>query len=135
MIALGYTVSALQCPVPPCKWMPILSRYMQLIEGICGMRKKFANCYILFYTKIPRSGSLFPVNRLVQDIKRGDRSPSAGLWRGDLVVAKFHGDNPFTSFVNAGMADYAIIKLWLSESHSPPVYMVCCAVFELGRRD
>ncbi|TEB35535.1 hypothetical protein FA13DRAFT_1811228 [Coprinellus micaceus] len=83
----------------------------QLVEALDGMNKKFANPYIIFYPTVSRDGMPFPVNKCVKDIQgKAFKEPHA--WRGNIVIAKYR-DDPFTSMIDASMADFAILKNFL----------------------
>lgn len=83
----------------------------QLVEALDGMNKKFANPYIIFYPVVSRDGMPFPVNKCVKDIQ-GKAFKEAVAWRGNVVIAKYR-DNPFTSMIDATMADFPILKNYL----------------------
>ena len=90
---------------------------MQLIEALDGMIKKFPTPYIVFYPVVSRDGMPFPVNKGVREIQgRSYREELA--WRGNIIVAKYR-DSPFTSMVDASMADFPIIKNYLLTHGSP----------------
>ncbi|KAJ2916468.1 hypothetical protein MD484_g3943, partial [Candolleomyces efflorescens] len=75
------------------------------------MNKKFANPYIVFYPVISRDGMVFPVNKCIQEMQ-GPAYREDVAWRGNIVIAKYR-DNPFTSMINASMADFPILKNYL----------------------
>ncbi|KAH6915225.1 hypothetical protein BKA70DRAFT_569779 [Coprinopsis sp. MPI-PUGE-AT-0042] len=83
----------------------------QLIEALDGMNKKFANPYILFYPVLSRDGMPFPINKCIRDIQ-GKSFKEQVAWRGNLVIAKYR-DNPFSSMIDASMADFPILKNYL----------------------
>jgi len=89
----------------------------QLVEALDGMNRKFACPYIIFYPVVSRDGMPFPVNQTIQNIQ-GQNFNSDQAWRGNIVVAKYH-DNPFTSMMDASMADFPIIKNFLLTHGSP----------------
>ncbi|KAJ3550637.1 hypothetical protein NMY22_g354 [Coprinellus aureogranulatus] len=83
----------------------------KLVEALDGMNKKFANPYIIFYPTVSRDGMPFPVNKCIKDIQgKAFKEPHA--WRGNIVIAKYR-DDPFTSMIDASMADFAILKNFL----------------------
>ncbi|KIK65724.1 hypothetical protein GYMLUDRAFT_194540 [Collybiopsis luxurians FD-317 M1] len=91
----------------------------QLVEALDGMHRKFACPYIIFYPVISRDGMPFPVNKAIREIQ-GQAFREAQAWRGNIVVAKWRGGgNPFTSMINASMADFPIIKNYL-QTHGNP---------------
>ncbi|KAG7091142.1 hypothetical protein E1B28_010196 [Marasmius oreades] len=83
----------------------------QLVEALDGMNRKFANPYVIFYPVISRDGMPFPVNKVIRDIQ-GENFVEEVTWRGNIVVAKYR-DNPFTSMIDASMADFPIVKNYL----------------------
>ncbi|KAJ8076720.1 hypothetical protein PM082_001143 [Marasmius tenuissimus] len=89
----------------------------QLVEALDGMNRKFANPYIIFYPIISRDGMPFPVNKSIRDIQ-GRNFVEQAAWRGNIVIAKYH-DNPFTSMMNASMADFPILKNYLMTHGCP----------------
>ncbi|KAE9395643.1 hypothetical protein BT96DRAFT_141288 [Gymnopus androsaceus JB14] len=89
----------------------------QLVEALDGMNRKFACPYIIFYPVVSRDGMPFPVNQTIQNIQ-GQNFNGDQAWRGNIVVAKYH-DNPFTSMMDASMADFPIIKNFLLTHGSP----------------
>lgn len=90
---------------------------MQLVEALDGMNRKFAAPYIFFYPIISRDGMPFPVNRAIRHIQ-GPAFEEDQAWRGNIVVAKYR-DNPFTSMMDASMADFPIVKNFLLTHGSP----------------
>ncbi|KAF9076622.1 hypothetical protein BDP27DRAFT_1284522 [Rhodocollybia butyracea] len=89
----------------------------QLVEALPYMNRRFACPYIVFYPVISRDGMPFPVNRAIKDIQ-GQAYSEGQAWRGNVVVAKYR-DNPFTSMMDASMADFPIIKNYLQTHGSP----------------
>ncbi|KAK7060141.1 hypothetical protein VNI00_000905 [Paramarasmius palmivorus] len=89
----------------------------QLVEALDGMNRKFANPYIIFYPVVSRDGMPFPVNKAIRDIQgRAFREDLA--WRGNIIVAKYR-DNPFSSMIDASMADFPILKNYLMTHGCP----------------
>ncbi|KAI4521626.1 hypothetical protein EV122DRAFT_271784 [Schizophyllum commune] len=89
----------------------------QLVEALDGMNRKFTQPYVIFYPVVSRDGMPFPVNKCVREIQgRSYREELA--WRGNIIVAKYR-DSPFTSMVDASMADFPIIKNYLLTHGSP----------------
>lgn len=89
----------------------------QLVEALDGMNRKFANPYIIFYPTVSRDGMPFPINKCIRDIQaRAFREEVA--WRGNIVIAKYR-ENPFTSMIDASMADFPILKNYLLTHGSP----------------
>ncbi len=87
------------------------------MEALDGMNRKFANPYIIFYPVVSRDGMPFPVNKSIKEIQgRAFREDIA--WRGNIVIAKYR-DNPFSSMMNASMADFPLLKNYLSTHGSP----------------
>lgn len=74
------------------------------------MNRKFANPYIVFYPVISRDGMPFPVNRAIR-ILQGSNLKEDHAWRGNIVVAKYSGgETPFSSLIDASMADFVMLK-------------------------
>ncbi|KAI0637707.1 hypothetical protein C8Q77DRAFT_1153431 [Trametes polyzona] len=88
-----------------------------LIEALDGMLTKFSTPYILFYPVVSRDGMPFPVNKCIREIQ-GDRFDEARAWRGNLVVAKYK-DNKYSVMTDASMADFPLIKNYLSTHKAP----------------
>ncbi|KAH9943006.1 uncharacterized protein BXZ73DRAFT_97072 [Epithele typhae] len=87
------------------------------VSALDGMSTGFQSPYIVFYPVRSRDGMPFPVNKCVREIQGGafvDRFP----WRGDLVVAKYRDAN-FSEMTDASMADFPIIKNYLSTKPGP----------------
>ncbi|KAK1217351.1 hypothetical protein PQX77_019986 [Marasmius sp. AFHP31] len=91
----------------------------QLVEALDGMNRKFANPYIIFYPVASRDGMPFPVNKTIRNIQ-GTNFDEERAWRGNILVTKYR-DNPFTSMMDASMADFAILKNYLMTHGSPGV--------------
>ncbi|KAF9535021.1 hypothetical protein CPB83DRAFT_226019 [Crepidotus variabilis] len=92
----------------------------QLVEALDGMNRKFASPYIIFYPVVSRDGMPFPINRTIRDIQgAGYREEHA--WRGNIVIAKYKGDTPFASLIDASIADFAILKNYFLTHGAPPV--------------
>ncbi|KAF9268556.1 hypothetical protein L218DRAFT_954008 [Marasmius fiardii PR-910] len=83
----------------------------QLVEALDGMSRKFANPYILFYPVASRDGMPFPINKAIKDIQ-GTKFVEQVAWRGNIVAGKYRED-PFTSMIDASMADFPILKNFL----------------------
>jgi len=81
------------------------------------MNRKFANPYIIFYPTVSRDGMQFPINKTLRDIQ-GRAYKEEYAWRGNIVVAKYR-DNPFTSMIDASMADFPILKNYFLTHGSP----------------
>ena len=90
---------------------------LQLIEALDGMLKKFPTPYIVFYPVVSRDGMPFPVNKCIREIQ-SDRFDEARAWRGNLVVAKYKDVN-YSGMMDASMADFPIIKNYLSTHLAP----------------
>ncbi|TDL29799.1 hypothetical protein BD410DRAFT_834050 [Rickenella mellea] len=91
----------------------------QIIESLDGMTRSFANPYILFYPVRPRPGTFFPLNKAIREIQ-GIHSEQPA-WKGNIVIAKYRGgaDDPFMALLDATMADFPILKNFLSMSTPP----------------
>lgn len=81
------------------------------------MNKKFTNPYIVFYPVVSRDGMRFPVNKIIKDFQQRGYSEQ-NAWRGNIVVAKYR-DNPFSSMVNASMADFPLLKNYFLTHPAP----------------
>lgn len=92
-----------------------LISFFQLVESLDGMTKKFARPYIIFYPIFSRTGAPFPINKAIREIQgRNYREETA--WRGNILVAKYRGEgtDPFASMIDISMADFPILKNYLS---------------------
>ncbi|KAI0313833.1 hypothetical protein OF83DRAFT_1175304 [Amylostereum chailletii] len=89
----------------------------QLVEALDGMNKKFANPYIIFFPVISRDGQPFPLNRTLRKIQ-GRLHRSEFAWMGDIVIAKYR-DSRFAQMMDASMADFPILKNYLSTHGCP----------------
>jgi hypothetical protein len=87
------------------------------VEALDGMNKKFANPYVIFYPTISRDGMLFPINKSIREIQ-GRMSKEDAAWRGNIVIAKY-SENPFSSMIDASMADFPILKNYLLTHGAP----------------
>jgi hypothetical protein len=93
----------------------------QIVEALDGMNRKFANPYIIFYPVVARDGMPFPVNRSIR-ILQGNSFKEEQAWRGNIVVAKYSGGEiPFSSLIDASMADFAMLKNYFLTHGAPPV--------------
>ncbi|KAI0034434.1 hypothetical protein K488DRAFT_39381, partial [Vararia minispora EC-137] len=91
--------------------------YQAAIRALDGMRNKFAQPYMIFFPVVSRDGMPFPINRTLREVQ-GDWYQSNHAWRGNVVVAKYR-DATFKQLVNMTMADYPIIKNYLSTHGCP----------------
>ncbi|KAJ7283369.1 hypothetical protein C8J57DRAFT_1292314 [Mycena rebaudengoi] len=91
-------------------------RYL-LVESLDGMNRKFTNPYVVFYPTLSRDGMPFPINKCIRDIQ-GPLFNEQVAWRGNVIIAKFR-DSPFTSMIDASMADFPILKNFLRNRGSP----------------
>ncbi|KZT74502.1 hypothetical protein DAEQUDRAFT_195611 [Daedalea quercina L-15889] len=89
----------------------------QVIEQLEGMTKKFSTPYIVFYPTVSRDGMPFPVNKCIKEIQ-ADKYQESKAWRGNVIVAKFR-DQEYASMMDATMADFPIVKNWLSKTPAP----------------
>ncbi|KAJ6567287.1 hypothetical protein DFH09DRAFT_456728 [Mycena vulgaris] len=90
-----------------------------LVEALDGMNRKFTNPYIVYYPTVSRDGMPFPVNKSIQDIQ-GACFDERVAWRGNVIVAKYR-DHPFTSMMDASMADFPILKNFITSRGSPQI--------------
>lgn len=86
-----------------------------------GMNKKFVNPYVIFYPVISRDGMPFPINKCLKEIQ-GPNYRETLAWRGNLVIAKYC-DEQLSALIDATMADFPILKNYLS-THYPPTVSV-----------
>ncbi|KAI0052561.1 hypothetical protein FA95DRAFT_1483235 [Auriscalpium vulgare] len=91
--------------------------HYQLVEALDGMNKKFTNPYIIYFPVVSRDGMPFPVNKSVREIQ-GRLYREEYAWRGNLIIAKYR-DARFSQMMNASMADFPILKNYLSTHGSP----------------
>ncbi|KAF9642041.1 hypothetical protein BDM02DRAFT_3157603 [Thelephora ganbajun] len=90
-----------------------------VIERLNGMNKKFVNPYIIFYPVLSRDGIPFPINKCLKEIQ-GPNYHKNLAWRGDLVIAKYC-DEQLSVLIDAIMADFPILKNYLSTHYQPVV--------------
>ena len=83
------------------------------------MGKKFEFPYIIFYPVLSRDGIAFPINKCVREIQGLNYCENVA-WRGNLVVAKY-SDERLSALVDANMADFPLVKNYLSMHYSPAV--------------
>ena len=89
------------------------------MEALDCMNRKFANPYIIFYPVISRDGMPFPVNRSIR-ILQGSNFKEDYAWRGNIVVAKYSGgETPFSSLIDASMADFVMLKNYFLTQGGP----------------
>ncbi|KAI0079734.1 hypothetical protein K474DRAFT_562300 [Panus rudis PR-1116 ss-1] len=91
--------------------------HYQVVERLDGMNKKFTTPYIIFYPTISRDGMPFPINKCIREIQ-GNFYKETSAWRGNILVAKYK-DSRYTAMTDATMADFPLVKNYLS-SHSMP---------------
>ncbi|KAJ7162626.1 hypothetical protein C8R43DRAFT_304378 [Mycena crocata] len=89
-----------------------------IVDALEGMNQKFTHPYIIFYPTISRDGMPFPINKCVRDIQ-GRRYSEQFAWRGNILIGKYsqHGQ-PFTSLMDASMADFPILKNFIMSRRS-----------------
>ncbi|KAI9061992.1 hypothetical protein FKP32DRAFT_1612708 [Trametes sanguinea] len=92
---------------------------IEALEGMVVEQFKFRTPYILFYPLLSRDGMPFPKNRCIQAMQ-GERFDKARAWKGDIIVAKY-SDIEYSKMIDASMADFPIIKNYLS-THCPPLH-------------
>ncbi|KAJ7367876.1 hypothetical protein DFH08DRAFT_8077 [Mycena albidolilacea] len=81
-----------------------------IVDSLDMMNKKFTNPYIVYYPAVSRDGMPFPVNKSIRDIQGSDFNERFA-WRGNIIIGKFRDhDQPFTSMMDASMADFPILK-------------------------
>ncbi|KAH8105508.1 hypothetical protein BXZ70DRAFT_531263 [Cristinia sonorae] len=86
-------------------------RYL-VVEKLDGMNKNFTSPYILFYPVVSRDGMPFPINKCIREVQ-GSFYKESVAWRGNIVVAKY-SDTTYLQMVDASMADFPILKNYLS---------------------
>ncbi|KAF9481998.1 hypothetical protein BDN70DRAFT_485787 [Pholiota conissans] len=89
----------------------------ETITYLEGMTRRFTNPYVVFYPVVSRDGLPFPVNKNLREMQ-GSRFNPEYAWRGNLVVGKYR-ESPFSSLMDASMADFPLIKNWFSQHGSP----------------
>ncbi|KAJ3745917.1 hypothetical protein EV360DRAFT_57429 [Lentinula raphanica] len=91
----------------------------QLVEALDGMNRKFVCPYIIFYPVVSKDGMPFPINQTIRDIQ-GRQFREEVAWRGNVIVAKYH-ESPYSSLMDASMADFPILKNYLLTHGCPEV--------------
>jgi hypothetical protein len=89
----------------------------QPVEALDGMNKKFTTPYVIFYPVISRDGMPFPINKCIREIQ-GAAFKEEWAWRGNIVIAKYRDDR-FSAMTDASMADFPLLKNYLSTHYSP----------------
>ena len=84
-----------------------------------GMNKKFVNPYVIFYPVLSRDGMPFPINKCLKEIQ-GPNYRENLAWRGNIVIAKYR-DEQLLVLMDASMADFPLLKNYLSTHYSPIV--------------
>lgn len=87
----------------------------QLADSLEGMTRPFPNPYIIFFPVLPRHGTTLPVNKTIREIQ-GRSFSEHDAWRGNVVIAKYRGggNDPFANMMDISMADFPILKNYLS---------------------
>ncbi|KAF7354946.1 hypothetical protein MSAN_01409600 [Mycena sanguinolenta] len=84
-----------------------------IVDSLDMMNKKFTHPYIVYYPTVSRDGMPFPINKSIRDIQGPDFQEKYA-WRvsqGNIIIGKFRDhDQPFTSMMDASMADFPILK-------------------------
>jgi len=93
------------------------SWHYQVVDKLDGMNKKFSTPYILFFPTLSRDGMPFPTNKCIREMQGVSYRESAA-WRGNVVVAKY-ADAAYSTMANASMADFPILKNYLSTQVAP----------------
>ena len=81
------------------------------------MKKKFPTPYIVFYPVLSRDGMPFPSNKCIREVQ-GSFYKESAAWRGNIVVAKYV-DSTYSSMAELSMADFPILKNYLSTRAAP----------------
>lgn len=84
----------------------------QVVNKLDGMSKGFSSPYIIFFPVVSRDGMAFPINKCIREVQ-GPSYKESTAWRGNIVVAKYLDSN-FSAMVEASMADFPILKNYLS---------------------
>lgn len=90
---------------------------LQVVEQLEGMNKKFPSPYIVFYPTVSRDGMPFPANKCAREVQ-GRCFNEANAWRGNIILAKYR-DLDYSAMMDASMADFPILKNWLSTNIGP----------------
>jgi len=61
----------------------------------------------------------FPINKCIREIQ-GKKYIESAAWRGDIVIAKYR-ESPFSSMIDATMADFPLLKNYLMTHGAPPM--------------
>lgn len=102
---------------PPALLPDFLLEHVQVVEKLDGMTKKFPSPYIIFYPVLSRDGMPFPINKCICEVQ-GSFYKESAAWRGNIIVAKY-SDTTYTQMVQASMADFPILKNYLSTRAAP----------------
>lgn len=89
----------------------------KVVEQLEGMNKKFPSPYIVFYPTVSRDGMPFPANKCAREVQ-GRCFNEANAWRGNIILAKYR-DLDYSAMMDASMADFPILKNWLSTNIGP----------------
>ncbi|KAH9931487.1 uncharacterized protein B0H18DRAFT_989579 [Fomitopsis serialis] len=89
----------------------------QIADRLDCMNRTFATPYVIFYPTVSRDGMPFRVNKCAKEL-HDEHFVDARAWRGDIIVAKFR-DEACSSMMDASMADFPILKIWLSQRPGP----------------
>lgn len=95
------------------------------------MNKKFTYPYVIFYPVVSRDGMPFPINKCIREIQ-GLLFKDELAWRGNIVIAKYRDDR-FTSMMDASMADFPLLKNYLSTNYCPYKVGTSTLVPEMSR--
>lgn len=98
-----------------------LANASQPVEALDGMNKKFTYPYLIFYPVVSRDGMPFPINKCIREIQAAAFKEEVA-WRGNIVIAKYRDDR-FSTMMDASMADFPLLKNYLSTSSCP--FKVC----------
>ncbi|KAI9069208.1 hypothetical protein FKP32DRAFT_1608332 [Trametes sanguinea] len=90
---------------------------IEALEGMVIEKYKFSRPYVLFYPLLSRDGMPFPVNGCIQAMQ-GEWFDKRKAWEGDIIIAKY-SDPEYSEMIDVSMADFPIIKNYLS-THRPP---------------
>ncbi|KAJ7231694.1 hypothetical protein B0H12DRAFT_1029388, partial [Mycena haematopus] len=96
-----------------------------IVDSLYMMNKKFATPYIVYYPTVSRDGLPFAINPAIREMQ-GPNFDKKRSWRGNIIVGKVWDHNqPFTSMMDASIADFAIIKNFFMNQAAPScMYLV-----------
>ncbi|KAH9950097.1 hypothetical protein B0H21DRAFT_803411 [Amylocystis lapponica] len=91
--------------------------HFHVVAALDQMNQGLPTPFIIFYPIVSRDGMPFPVNKCIREIQ-GSRYNEARAWRGNIVIAKYR-DPEFSTMMDTSMADFPIVKNYLSTHPAP----------------